>query len=72
MKIAPLGVRILLHPVTRDIYYTTFEGDVFKVININAAEPGYKKVLALRDHGITRLQGAVFSKIPYSSVEMWI
>lgn len=60
MKIAPLCVRILKHPVTGDLYYTTFEGDVYRITNFDSKEPGNKKIITLKDHGITRLQGAIF------------
>lgn len=60
MKTDSLAVRILLHPVTKDVYYTTFDGNVFQVTNFNTPKAASKKILTGKDHGITRLQGAVF------------
>jgi glucose/arabinose dehydrogenase/mono/diheme cytochrome c family protein len=60
MKIAPLGVRILKHPLTGELYFTSFEGDVFRFTNLNTKEPGYEKLITFKNHGITRLQGAIF------------
>jgi mono/diheme cytochrome c family protein len=57
-----LAVRILQHPITKDIYYTTFDGNVFQVKNFNTKNAVSKKILTLKDHGITRLQGAAFVK----------
>jgi hypothetical protein len=59
MKIEPEAVRIIQHPVTGEIYYTTFFGDVIKIVD-NNGQPESKKVLSAEDHGITRLQGAAF------------
>jgi glucose/arabinose dehydrogenase len=57
-----LAVRILQHPVTKDIYYTTFEGNVFQVSHCNTKEAVTKRILVGKDHGITRLQGAAIVK----------
>lgn len=57
-----LAVRILQHPVTKDIYYTTFDGGVFQVSYFNTKNAVTKKILTLKDHGITRLQGAEFAE----------
>ena len=60
MKIGPQGVRILHNPVTNDFWYTTFDGNVFRIRNINGKEPTAVQVLSTKDHGITQLQGSVF------------
>jgi mono/diheme cytochrome c family protein len=60
MKTDSLAVRILQHPVTKDVYYTTFDGGVIQVKNFNTPNAVSKKILVAKDHGITRLQGAVF------------
>jgi hypothetical protein len=60
MTIDSLAVRILQHPITKDIYYTTFDGNVFQIKNFNTKEAVSKKILTGKDHGITRLQGAEF------------
>jgi mono/diheme cytochrome c family protein len=57
-----LAVRILQHPVTKDIYYTTFDGNVFQVSHFNTKDAVTKKIITAEDHGITRLQGAAFVK----------
>jgi mono/diheme cytochrome c family protein len=57
-----LAVRILQHPVTKEIYYTTFDGNVFQVKNFDSKNAVSRKILSVKDHGITRLQGAVFVK----------
>ncbi len=61
MFIDSLAVRILEHPLTRDLYYTTFDGKVIQVKNFRTS-PATKVVLTVKDHGINRLQGAVFHK----------
>ena len=57
-----LAVRILQHPLTKDVYYTTFDGGVFQVSHFNTKNAVTKKILTVKDHGITRLQGAEFVK----------
>jgi glucose/arabinose dehydrogenase len=62
MTIGPQAVRILQHPVTGDLYYTTFDGDIFRIKDMNSKQPSLVKILSVKDHGIPRLQGAVFLK----------
>ena len=57
-----LAVRILQHPLTKDVYYTTFDGGVFQISGFNTKNAVTKKILTVKDHGITRLQGAEFVK----------
>lgn len=59
MRVDSLAVRLLEHPQTRDLYYTTFDGSVFQIKNTDSSW-SQKKILSLNDHGISRLQGAVF------------
>jgi hypothetical protein len=59
MKVEPDAVRIIRHPVTGEIYYTTFYGDVFKIKEVDG-KPVSEKLLTVEDHGIPRLQGAAF------------
>ncbi|QRR01058.1 PQQ-dependent sugar dehydrogenase [Dyadobacter sandarakinus] len=59
MKVEPEAVRIIRHPVTGEIYYTTFFGDVLKIV-MEDGKPVSKKLLSVEDHGIPRLQGAAF------------
>ena len=54
------AVRILIHPVSGDFYYTTFEGGVFHLSQNNGAVVS-EQILTVNDHGINKLQGAVFS-----------
>ena len=61
MKVEPEAVRIIQNPVTKDIYYTTFFGDVLRIKEVDGA-PVSEKILSAEDHGITRLQGAAFHK----------
>jgi glucose/arabinose dehydrogenase len=60
MTIVPQAVRILKAPLTDDFYFTTFNGDVYQIKNIDSAEPVSHKIFSADDHGITRLQGAAF------------
>ena len=62
MEIGPLAVRILLHPVSGDLWYTTFNGDVFQIKDLHSKQPQAEKVLSAADHGIPVLQGAAFLK----------
>lgn len=62
MAIGPKAVRILQNPKSGNFYYTTFDGDVFQIKGIEGAQPSAQKVFSAEDHGITRLQGAVFHK----------
>lgn len=59
MTVDSLAVRILQHPLNKSLFYTTFDGDVF-IIKHTDSTPVSHKILELKDHGITRLQGAVF------------
>ena len=60
MKVTPIAVRLLQNPVSGDLYFTSFEGDVFHVKDLKTAEPSYEKILSFADHGISRVQGALF------------
>src|SRR5689334_13218165 len=59
MKVEPEAVRLIQHPITGEMYYTTFFGDVVKIV-IEDGKPVSKKLLSVEDHGIPRLQGAAF------------
>ncbi len=60
MKTAPNSIRILQNPVTKEIWYTTMDGGVYRIKNIESNEPASQEMLSAKDHGITQLQGAVF------------
>lgn len=61
MKVEPEAVRLIINPTTGDMYYTSFEGDVYRIENKDS-QPKSVKILSATDHGITRLQGAAFHK----------
>ena len=54
------AVRLLIHPVSGDFYYTTFEGGVFHITKKDGSLVS-EKIISLEDHGINKLQGAVFA-----------
>lgn len=60
MAIGPKAVRLVLQPGTNTFFYTDFEGGVYR-INTSSGSPVSEKILSAADHGITRLQGAVFA-----------
>jgi glucose/arabinose dehydrogenase len=60
MQIHPQAVRILQNPRTSDLWYTTFNGDVYRIEKTNNEQPVSEKVFSVADHGIIILQGAVF------------
>jgi len=60
MKTAPNSIRILQNPVTKDFWYTTMGGGVYRIKNIDGKQPTSQEILSAKDHGITQLQGAVF------------
>lgn len=60
MNIGPQAVRILQHPKSGEFWYTSFDGNVFRIKNINDSQRVAEKILSTQDHGIEILQGAVF------------
>ncbi len=60
MTVEPKAVRLLYHAKTGDLWYTTFDGDVYQIKNNKDVTPISQKVFSTQEHGITRLQGAVF------------
>ena len=50
MFVAPQAVRILQNPVTQDLWYTTFDGDVYQIEKLNSNQPTSKKILSVADH----------------------
>ena len=60
MAVDSLAVRILQNPVTGNLWYTTFDGNVFQIKNLDSKQPVSEKMYSVNDHGITRLQGAAF------------
>lgn len=62
MDIGPLGVRLIRNPKTGEFWYSTFDGNVFRISDFDTPQAAEHKVFTAEDHGITRLQGAVFLK----------
>ncbi|GAB3809082.1 hypothetical protein GCM10028819_49560 [Spirosoma humi] len=62
MKVVPEAVRLIRNPVTGAVYYTTFTGEVYQIVESPGQAPTSQKVFSAEDHGITRLQGAAFLK----------
>ena len=62
MKVDSLSVRILHNQVTGNLWYATFNGNVFEIKNSDSTPPQSQKIFSANDHGITSLQGAVFLK----------
>jgi len=60
IDVEPNAVRLLIHPVSGDFYYTTFEGGVFHITKKNGSLIS-EKILTVDDHGINKLQGAAFA-----------
>lgn len=57
--IGPKAVRLLVHPRTGEFFYTDFDGGVYRIDN-SSGTPESKRIFSSSEHGITRLQGAVF------------
>ncbi|MDX2045689.1 MAG: c-type cytochrome [Chitinophagaceae bacterium] len=58
MAVEPEAVRILQHPAKGDLWYTTFNGNVFRIKNDSI--PVSQLVFSVQDHGIEVLQGGAF------------
>ena len=48
MTIEAQAVRILQNPKTRELWYSTFNGDVFKIKDVNGGDPIAEKILSLK------------------------
>ena len=53
-------VRILQDPISKNIVYTTFDGFVYEIIEKKSGKRKEKRLFSVKDHGISRLQGAIF------------
>ena len=60
MRIGPQAVRILEYPKRGEMWYTSFDGNVFRIKQVNDTQRIAEKVLTVQDHGIEILQGAIF------------
>lgn len=56
MEVAEQSIRLVQDPISGDLYYNTFGGDVYRIIEQGRDE----KLYTAEDHGITRLQGIAF------------
>lgn len=56
---APKSIRIARDPVSGNLHYITFDGEVFEIQNADG-EPRSVQIASAVDHGIIRLQGMVF------------
>ncbi|RDC62779.1 cytochrome c class I [Adhaeribacter pallidiroseus] len=62
MLVEPKAVRLLYQASTGSLWYTTFDGDVYRIKNNKGDNPTSQKIFTAQDHGIPRLQGAIFLK----------
>jgi len=62
MTIGPKALRLVQNPITGDMWYINFDGDVYMVKNFDTKQAVSKKVLTFQDHGIKPLQGIAFLK----------
>jgi glucose/arabinose dehydrogenase len=60
MDIGKLGVRLLKNPKTGEFWYSTFDGNVFRISDFDTPGAAEHLMFSAEDHGITRLQGAAF------------
>lgn len=60
MDIGPLAVRLIRNPKTGEFWYSTFDGNVFRITDFDTPKAAGHKVFSSADHGISRLQGAAF------------
>lgn len=60
MNTEKLGVRLLRNEKTGEFWYTTFDGNVYKILNFDTPNAIEQKIFSADDHGISRLQGAAF------------
>jgi glucose/arabinose dehydrogenase len=60
MNIGKLGVRLLENEKTGEFWYSTFDGNVFKITDFDTPSAAEHQIFSVKDHGITRLQGAAF------------
>jgi glucose/arabinose dehydrogenase len=62
MNVGLQAVRIIQNPVTGDLWYNTFTGDVYRIKNLKGKKPIAEKIFSSEDHAITRLQGMAFAE----------
>lgn len=59
-SVGPKAVRLLVQPGTGTFFYTNFDGGVYRISN-KSGSLSSEGILTAADHGISRLQGAVFA-----------
>lgn len=60
MDIGKLGVRLVQNLKTGEFWYSTFDGNVFRITDFDTPKAKEHLMFSAEDHGITRLQGAAF------------
>lgn len=60
MDIGKLGVRLVQNSKTGEFWYSTFDGNVFRITDFDTPKAKEHLMFSAEDHGITRLQGAAF------------
>lgn len=60
MTIGRLAVRLIHNQKTGEFWYSTFDGNVFRISDFDTPKAKEHQVFSAENHGITRLQGAVF------------
>ena len=63
MNIGRLAVRLIHNQKTGEFWYSTFDGNVFRISDFDTPKAKEHQVFSAENHGITRLQGAVFLNI---------
>jgi mono/diheme cytochrome c family protein len=58
MTIEPQAIRMLYEPNTGFLGYSTYNGEVFKIISDDEGRRSSEKIIGVHDHGIVRMQGA--------------
>jgi mono/diheme cytochrome c family protein len=58
LTIEPQAIRILYEPNTGFFGYSTYSGEVFKIISDDQGKINSEKIIDVEDHGIVRMQGA--------------
>ena len=61
LEVAPQSVRIERDPISGDLHYLTFQGDVYQILSPADGQPRDSLIATAEDHGVTRLQGIVFA-----------
>lgn len=62
MSIEAKAVRLLYDESTGNFFYTSYDGDVYKIKNFGKPDASSEKILTVADHGIPRLQGGAVYK----------